>query len=205
MRRRVPLEVLLAALGLAFLGVLAWRGGAAADSPGLAPAPRDSSIATFLLVRHAEKDTLVAGNDPPLRAEGLVRAQELVHIAGAAGVSTIYVTHWTRNRQTAGPIAAALGESLTVVDPVDETLRRLKARHFGETVLVVGHSNTVPQIVAGLTGRTLVSPVRYDGLWVITLGRDGRTTLASLRYGAPDTSPPETPRPAATPAKPPTR
>jgi broad specificity phosphatase PhoE len=162
-------------------------------APALASAPRDTSIATIILVRHAEKDTVLVGNDQPLCASGFVRAQELARVVGQAGISEIYVTPWLRNRQTATPIATALRESLTVVDAIDETVRRLRTRHFGETVLVVGHSNTVPEIIEGLTGRPFPTPghVRYDGMWVVTLGRDGRSTLLTLRYGVPDDLPPE--------------
>jgi broad specificity phosphatase PhoE len=147
----------------------------------------DSTVATIILVRHAERDTILIGPDHPLRATGVLRAQELVHTLGGSGISTIYVTPWLRNRQTALPLATAIGESLTVVDEVAETVRRLRTRHFGETVLVVGHSDTVPPIVTALTGRPFPTPGRiaYDGMWVVTLARDGRASLFTLRYGAP--------------------
>jgi broad specificity phosphatase PhoE len=176
---------------------------AAADRPTLAaPAARDTSVTTIILVRHAERDTVLIGPDHPLRATGLVRAQALARTLGDAGVSAIYVTPWLRNRQTAMPLATALGESLIVVDPVDETVRRLRTRHWGETVLVVGHSNTVPEIVTALTGRPFPTPERvaYDAMWVVTLGRDGRATLLTLRYGAPVETPVERhPAPARSP------
>ena len=103
-----------------------------------------------------------------------------------SGISTIYVTPWMRNRQTALPLATAIGESLTVVDDVAETVRRLRMLHFGRTVLVVGHSDTVPEIVTALTGRPFPTPgrVAYDGMWVVTLARDCSATLVTLRYGA---------------------
>ena len=91
------------------------------------------------------------------------------------------------SRQTALPLATAIGESLTVVDDVAETVRRLRTGHFGQTVLVVGHSNTVPDMVTALTGRPFPTPghLAHDGMWVVTLRRDGRASLLALRYGAP--------------------
>ena len=150
-------------------------------------APPDTSVATIILVRHAERDTVQEGPDHPLIATGVQRARELVHALGASGISTIYVTPWQRSRHTALPLATAIGESLTVVNEVAETVRRLRTGHFGETVLVVGHSNTVPDIVTALTGRPFPTPgrVAYDGMWVVTLRRDGRASLLTLRYGAP--------------------
>ena len=177
---------------LALLLIASARGAGPAAPPAdpaiRAPAPRDTTVATILLVRHAEKDTVLLGPDPPLTAAGILRAQALLHAVGGAGISTVYVTPWLRNRQTAMPVATALGESLTVVDDVAETVRRLRTRHWGETVLVVGHSNTIPDIIAKLTGRPFPTPERvaHDGLWVVSLARDGRASLLALRYGAPD-------------------
>jgi broad specificity phosphatase PhoE len=175
------------ALAVMLLAAASSRPCAAADPASPASTGRDTAVTTIILVRHAERDTLLIGADPPLRAEGVLRAQALAHALGGADISAIYVTPWLRNRQTAMPLATALGESLIVVDPVDETVRRLRTRHRGETVLAVGHSNTIPQIVEALTGRPFPTPERvaYDGMWVVTLGRDGRATLLSLRYGAP--------------------
>ena len=161
---------------------------APADTAAPAVAPGSSGIATIILVRHAERDTMLIGPDHPLRAAGVLRAQELVHTLGGSGISTIYVTRWQRTCQTALPLATAIGESLTVVNDVAETVSRLRTSHFGQTVLVVGHSNTVPDIVTALTGRPFPTPGRvdYDGMWVVTLAREGRASLLTLRYGAPD-------------------
>lgn len=198
----------VAVLGLA-VAVVALPSAQAAGAPGATTralvdsTARDSTVATIIVVRHAERDTVLVGNDQPLRATGFLRAQALAHVLGASGISAIYVTPWLRNRQTAQPLATALGESLTVVDPVAETVQRLRTRHFGETVLVVGHGNTVPDIIEGLTGRPFPTPgqVRYDGMWVVTLPRAGRATLVTLRYGAQDELPSEV-RPVKPPARP---
>jgi broad specificity phosphatase PhoE len=178
--RRLVREVLAIALTLLAAPALA-------DAPTASMAAPDSTVATIILVRHAERDTVQIGPDHPLLPAGVRRAQELVHTLGASGISTIYVTRWQRSRQTALPLATAIGESLTVVNEVAETVRRLRTVHFGEAVLVVGHSNTVPDIVTALTGRAFPTPgrVAYDGMWVVTLRRDGRASLLTLRYGAP--------------------
>lgn len=172
------------ALTLSLASSLATPASADTAAPSATP---DTSVATIILVRHAERDTMGTGPDHPLTVVGEQRAQELVHTLGGSGIAAIYVTHWLRSRDTALPLATAIGESLSVVDEVAETVRRLRTRHFGETVLVVGHSNTVPDIVTALTGRPFPTPgrVAHDGMWVVTLGRDGRASLLTLRYGAP--------------------
>jgi len=182
--RRLVREVLAIALTLLAAPALA---DAVADAPTASMAAPDSSVATIILVRHAERDTVQIGPDHPLLPAGVLRAQELVHTLGGSGISTIYVTRWQRTRHTALPLATAIGESLTVVNDVPETVRRLRTSHVDRTVLVVGHSNTIPDIVAGLTGRPFPTPdhVAYDGMWVVTLSRDGRASLLTLRYGDP--------------------
>jgi broad specificity phosphatase PhoE len=161
--------------------------GAMADTSTAAAkwrSPRDSSLVTFLIVRHAEKNTAMLGHDVPLTEAGAARARELRRIAGDTGVDAIYTTPTQRAMQTAQPLASALGESLTVVYDTDETVRRLKTRHWGQVVVVVGHSDTVPQIVEGLTGKRVPAfQAEFDLLYVVTLARDGRSTILRLHYG----------------------
>jgi len=148
--------------------------------------PSDSALVTVLLVRHAEKNTAMLGHDVPLSDGGRRRAQTLARVAAEAGVSTIYVTPTLRAKQTAVPLAQLLGDTLTVIDSIDATVARLRTRHWGKTVLVVGHSDTVPQIIRALTGRK--APVfgpEFDVLYVVTLTRDGRSSVTRLRYGEP--------------------
>jgi broad specificity phosphatase PhoE len=180
-----PRRVVLAlAVTLSLMPSLAGPASAETANPVTTP---DSTVANVIVVRHAERDTVLIGPDHPLTEAGVLRAQELAHTLGSSGISAIYVTPWQRSRNTAQPLATAIGESLTVVNDVAETVRRLRTGHFGETVLVVGHSNTVPDIVTALTGRPFPTPGRvpYDGMWVVTLWRDGRASLLVLRYGAP--------------------
>ena len=146
----------------------------------------DSTVATVILVRHAEKNTEWAGADQPLTAAGMLRARELARVLGDAPIKAIYVTKWMRNRQTAEPLARRLQLEPIEVDPVDETIAKLRARR-GETVVAVGHSNTVPQILAALMGRAepdTALHVGYDDLFVLTLA-DGRPPqMVRLHYGA---------------------
>jgi broad specificity phosphatase PhoE len=141
-------------------------------------------VVTILLVRHAEKNAAMVGHDVPLSATGERRAHALARLAGEAGVSAIYVTPTVRARDTAAPLAARLGGSLTVVNDVGETVARLRTSHWGSTALVVGHSDTVPQIIEGLTGRRIPGfSGEFDVLYVVTLARDGRSSIVRLRYG----------------------
>jgi broad specificity phosphatase PhoE len=153
--------------------------------PARAAAPPDTAVTTVILVRHAEKNTEWAGADQPLSAAGMLRAQELAHVLGKTEISAIYITPWARTRQTAEPLARLLGDSLTVVDSIDATVRGVLA-HRGSTVLVVGHSNTIPQILARLVGQRELEAleVGFDDLFVVTLDPRRPPRWLRLRYGA---------------------
>jgi broad specificity phosphatase PhoE len=87
----------------------------------------------------------------------------------------IYVSDYKRTRQTAGPLAASLGLQPTIYDPADTPglIARVRAEHG--PVLVVGHSNTVPDIVAGLGGTRPAPLVHEDFGDIWRVGAGGAT------------------------------
>lgn len=109
--------------------------------------------ATYLLVRHAEKD-LAAGKDPPLTAAGAARAQRLAASLADQPLDAIYSSSTRRTRQTAEPVARAKTQDIIAYDPTDATAfaRRLRAEHPTGTVLVIGHSDTLPPLARALCG-----------------------------------------------------
>ncbi len=145
------------------------------------------SFTTVLLVRHAEKE--LSGDDPPLTAHGAERAAELAHVAGEMGVSTIYCTQFLRTRTTAEPLANLLGLDLTVISAgssyAAEMAEILRTQHVGETVAIVSHSNTVPEIIGelGVTPIPVIEDDEYDDLYVVVIAPNGESHLVSLRYG----------------------
>jgi broad specificity phosphatase PhoE len=154
----------------------------------LAAVPASAQVTTVLVVRHAEKAS-TGGKDPHLSPAGRLRAKELAHAAGAAGVTAVYATHLQRTQETVAPLAAALRLTPVVKDAgrTEELVEEIQSTRRGQTVLVCGHSDTVPEIVKRLTG-TAVEPIpdaRFDGLYVVTLneGESGRVTR--VRYGKP--------------------
>ncbi|MBH2010889.1 MULTISPECIES: SixA phosphatase family protein [Thermomonas] len=114
------------------------------------PAARDAG-ATYLLVRHAEKD-VAAGKDPPLTAIGAARAQRLAASLADQPLDAIYSSATRRTRQTAEPVARAKAQEVIAYDPTDAAAfaRRLRAEHPAGTVLVIGHSDTLPPLARAL-------------------------------------------------------
>lgn len=148
---------------------------------------------TVILVRHAEK-AVVPGDDPPLSPEGEARALALRDALRDAGVTVALVTRYRRTGDTALPLAQKAGvpmEKVEIGANVERHARRVAdavSRHAGRTVLVVGHSNTLPAIIAALGGGA-VGPIRdneYDDLFVLQKPADGPVRLIRARYGAPN-------------------
>lgn len=153
-----------------------------------APEPEGGVI---YLVRHAEKVTdggaMVVDDpkDPPLTAAGAARAETLSELLMDAGITQVWSTDYTRTRDTAAPLAKALGLEVSLYDPRDLTgfAEILKAQS-GEMAVVVGHSNTTPTLVEALggDGGTLIDEAaEYDRLYVVDL-RAGTSEIR--RYGA---------------------
>lgn len=158
--------------------------GAAAPPPGAqASTP---GVKTIIVVRHAEAEHQ-PGGDPSLTSEGRARALDLARVLTDTELSRVYITHFQRNRQTVAQLPRGAGDKATVIDEVQATVAALRAEPWGATALVVGHSNTVPDLIRGLTGTALpkTEPIIFDRMWVVTLARDGTTSLLRLHYGAP--------------------
>ena len=176
MRRRLLLPLLTAHLPAA-------GAGAAQDDAG----------ATYVIVRHAEK----AGDgerDPDLSAAGHERARRLAQRLDGADLVAVYTTDYRRTRQTVQPSAAGHGVEPATYDarlPAADFAARLRDAHPRGTVLVAGHSNTVPDIVAALCACE-VAPMpdtEYDRLSTVHVAADGGARLAVARFGAPAQTP----------------
>jgi broad specificity phosphatase PhoE len=143
---------------------------------------------TVILVRHAEKAAEPA-NDPPLTEVGEARARALWNAVKDAGVDAIITTQFARTKATAAPTAMATGITPEVVQASANPNSANAAadavrKHAGHTVLVVGHSNTIPLIIAALGIKQPISicDASYDNLYVVTL-RDGKAGLVQAKFG----------------------
>ena len=166
-------------------------------------------VPVLILVRHADKAAQPA-DDPPLTAAGAKRAQDLAATLRTAGIAAIITTQLRRTRDTAQPLAAALGltpevlnvgERALVANPAPgqqfppevlkeraEYVKALQAtiRRLSGIVLVVGHDWSVPGLIAALGGPQLpnICSSMYDNLFVL-ISTKGKASLIQARYGAP--------------------
>ncbi len=140
---------------------------------------------TIVLVRHAEKFDHT--DDPPLSAAGLTRAGALADLLRGAGVDTIIATEFRRTQSTAGPLAKRLQITPEIVKAlqVDTLVARLRRLPPDAVVLVVGHSNTLPIILAklGWTGTLALDDRDYDDVFVVTPRGEGEPAVLRLKYG----------------------
>jgi broad specificity phosphatase PhoE len=138
-----------------------------------------------LLVRHAEKEA--TGSDPALTPAGVERATLLARMVRDAKVSAVFATDKLRTQQTAAPAAEILKLKPVIVPSNDVPgLGKRILAHTGEAVLVVGHSNTVPEIIEALGGRNdlTIDESEYDKLFVLTFRPGKSPVVVVLRYGA---------------------
>lgn len=125
----------------------------------------------IFLVRHAERADAgsTAQKDPNLSATGSARAQALAATLCDAKISAVYTTEFHRTQETAQPLADKLGLQPQIV-PAKETGELVAAIQRGAgNVLVVGHSNTLPEIMRalGIPEAPTLGEHDYDDLFVI--------------------------------------
>ena len=159
---------------------------AALLATSLAAAP--NPVTTVILVRHAEKAS--QADDSPLTPAGTERAKELARVLTAVKIDAIYTTQFRRTQDTAAPIAAALGITPVVHNAgptyAADLAKHILAENRGQTVLVVGHSNSTINLIKAL-GANDVAPMpesEYDNLYVVTEVGGAATKVVPLRFGA---------------------
>jgi broad specificity phosphatase PhoE len=165
---------------------------------GLAWFFESQATTTMIFIRHVEKASIPA-DDPGLSAAGDRRAAELARqlvVADVvAGIDAIYSTPFKRTMDTVKPVADALGLETILYDPSDNeaVLATILRNHKGKIILVVGHSNTVPILIADLGASKKVPAIaanEYDNIYIVSIPWFGKTKTIRLRYGEPYTGDP---------------
>ena len=134
-----------------------------------------------VLVRHA--DPAAGGADPGLSPAGVHRAGVLAKILGDAGITAIFTSDLRRTKETAKPLTHLLGIAPVVIaDDFTAAANQIKAA--GKRVLVVGHSNTVPEFIKKLGGpaNVVINATEFDRLFVLQVPGHGADSLLSMRY-----------------------
>ena len=153
---------------------------------------------TIFLIRHAEKED-EPRQDPPLKPEGVARSQELVRMLSGAGVKTIVTSQFLRTKKTAEPLATKLGLTATAIslklnpsnprEIAEESTKEVVDKILdkpGENALVIGHSNSIPDVIKMLGGDVVpvIDEKKFNDLFVVTVYAKGKAKVAHLKYGA---------------------
>ncbi len=160
---------------------------------GLAWFFESQATTTIIFFRHAEQ-TSHDEADPPLSEAGQRRVAELtrqlVDADVVAGIDAIYSTPYIRSLETARPLADRLDLPINsyAVDDTEEILDTILKNHKGKIILVIGHSNTLPVLIANLGASKKVPVIaqnEFDNIYIISIPWFGKTKTIRLRIGEP--------------------
>lgn len=155
--------------------------------PGYRSFTNQDSVTTLFLVRHAEK-VKDGSNDPILTPEGEARAHDLMYILKYVELDAIFSTPYKRTQQTVLPTAKDKNLKIQNYKPGNRGfLEAILNSHPGGTVLIVGHSNTIPVLANELAGRENyenLNDATYDNLFIAHIHSNGQTKIIRMRFGA---------------------
>jgi broad specificity phosphatase PhoE len=160
---------------------------------GLAWFFESQATTTIIFFRHAEQ-TSHDEVDPPLSEAGQRRVAELtrqlVDADVVAGIDAIYSTPYIRSLETARPLADQLDLPINsyAADDTEEILDTILKDHKGKIILVIGHSNTLPVLIANLGASKNVPAIaqnEFDNIYIISIPWFGKTKTIRLRIGEP--------------------
>ncbi len=141
---------------------------------------------TYILVRHAEK-SIDGTKNPSLNTAGKRRANFLVKMLSKEKISALYSTPFKRTEETLAPLAKAKELSITYYEPDAKKgwLAGILSKWVGGTVVISGHSNTIPHLANTLLGEQKFSnfdETNYTHFIVIVASEVGKGKLLWLSY-----------------------
>lgn len=148
--------------------------------------PQTDETTTFILVRHAEK--VDKGQDPSLSSDGYARVNLLTRMISEIQFSAVYSTSFIRTMETARPVAEQ--NQLEIIHYESENPEAVTKewldKHHGESILVAGHSNTIPLFANALLGREHFTEVfeesDYENILIITISANNDRHLLHMKY-----------------------
>ena len=168
------------------------------DVTSVAQAESVFIIKTVFLVRHAERAD-EPRQDPPLTEKGVARSEALARLLSTADIKTIYTSQFARTMLTAEPLAKKLGVTATAIslktspsnpraiaeESTKEVVDKIMSQIDG-SVLVVGHSNSIPDVIKMLGGNVVptIDEKKFDDLFIVTVFAKGQAKVTHLKYGS---------------------
>ncbi|MBP1735221.1 MAG: phosphoglycerate mutase [Deltaproteobacteria bacterium] len=154
---------------------------------------QDNETTTLILVRHAEEDR--SKENIPLTEAGAKRAKELAWVMQNVKIDAVFSTPTDRTKSTARPMAETKGletksYAYKTYEDLQPFLDSILKNYRGKTVLISGHSDDVPAMLAmlrkdfgkGENVRIIDKPV-YDNLFIVFVPPKGQVVVLNLKYG----------------------
>ncbi|OOV25535.1 hypothetical protein BXU11_15720 [Flavobacterium sp. LM5] len=129
-----------------------------------------SQTTTIYLIRHAEK--VDNSKNPDLSKSGWERAEHWKTILNQVPLKAVYSTDYLRTVQTATPTVTSKNLEIIKYDPKTLDLEKLKNEHKGQAILIVGHSNTTPDLANKIINQKVYAPIDdtvFGNLYIITI------------------------------------
>jgi broad specificity phosphatase PhoE len=138
--------------------------------------PLITETTTYYFIRHAEKDrTNPSDKNPHLTEVGNARANRWSNILGEVKFDAVYSTDYHRTKETAQPTVTKNHLELKIYDPKNIDATSFINDTKGQTVLIVGHSNTTPEFVNKILGQNKYGDIddsNNGNLYIVTISGD---------------------------------
>lgn len=132
-------------------------------------------VTKIILLRHAEKEK-DGSKDPKLSKEGMLRAEKLNFMLSDFSIDKLFATAYIRTQKTLGVVSKSRNISITNYDARDKNFaKQLVKNEMGKTIIVAGHSNTIPALVNALIKEDKykdLSEEEYGKLWILTFSNE---------------------------------
>ena len=140
------------------------------------------------MVRHAEKDTSdLKERDPDLSEAGARRAEALKKALKGQKLDSIFSTDYKRTKLTGFPLADIAGINIKIYEPSKgaQIVKALKENALGKKILIIGHSNTVLELIEAFGAKRPVAAIaddEYDYLFSLIVKGD-KVEVKTMKYG----------------------
>ena len=148
------------------------------DASKKIPSDKENT-SVFYFFRHAEKDrTNPTNKNPSLTIQGLERANKWAVFFKDKNINAVYSTNYKRTQQTALPIAKE--QNLEIIGYIAKELisENFIVNNKGKNIVIVGHSNTTPELVNSLLGEKKYEDIadrENNNVFVVTLTKNKTT------------------------------
>ena len=152
---------------------------AACKESGKINVAEKENTSVYYFIRHAEKDRSDSTNkNPSLTLQGLERANKWALFFKDKNIAAVYSTNYKRTQQTALPIAKE--QNLEIISYTAKELisEKFIANNKGKNIVIVGHSNTTPELVNSLLGEKKYEDIadrENNNVFIVTLKKNKTT------------------------------